>query len=324
MSSNNQKQPSTSTSSSYTSFSANESMKNLSISEDPSSKEVVSQDHKIVDNIPFGLGYAASAKASINGHSHQASSSSSTGDYNNSPKSQGQVDTRFLQSPLATRPASPYTLNPPVDSDGLSWPSVGAHARIAESEEENTQRELRIAEAVKTILTELGEDVTREGLLETPERYARAMLYFTKGYQDNIRDVIKRAVFEEDHDEMVIVRDIEIYSLCEHHLVPFFGKCHIGYIPNKKVLGLSKLARLAEMYSRRFQVQERLTKQIAMCLSDILKPMGVAVVIECAHMCMVSRGVQKTGSSTVTSCMLGCFRTQQKTREEFLGLLGRR
>ncbi|CAH6721915.1 GTP cyclohydrolase 1 [[Candida] jaroonii] len=227
-------------------------------------------------------------------------------------------------SPLQTRVASPCTLNPPIDSDGLSWPSVGARKRIEQTEEESKAREGRIAEAVKTILTELGEDTSREGLLETPERYARAMLYFTKGYEDNIRDVIKRAVFEEDHDEMVIVRDIEIYSLCEHHLVPFFGKAHIGYIPNKRVLGLSKLARLAEMYARRFQVQERLTKQIAMALSEMLRPRGVAVVIEATHMCMVSRGVQKTGSSTTTSCMLGCFREQQKTREEFLTLLGRR
>ncbi|ODV78721.1 GTP cyclohydrolase I (GTP-CH-I) [Suhomyces tanzawaensis NRRL Y-17324] len=227
-------------------------------------------------------------------------------------------------SPLLTRVASPYTLNPPIDSDGLSWPSQGARDRIEQSPEEAKAREQRIAEAVKTILVELGEDTSREGLLETPERYARAMLYFTKGYEDNIRDVIKRAVFEEDHDEMVIVRDIEVYSLCEHHLVPFFGKAHIAYIPNKKVLGLSKLARLAEMYSRRFQVQERLTKQIAMALSEILRPRGVAVVIEATHMCMVSRGVQKTGSSTTTSCMLGCFRDQQKTREEFLTLLGRK
>ncbi|CUS22480.1 LAQU0S05e06348g1_1 [Lachancea quebecensis] len=228
-------------------------------------------------------------------------------------------------TPLNTRPASPYTLNPPVEADGLSWPSLGSRVRSEETPEETQQRTDRIAEAVKVILSELGEDVSREGLLETPQRYAKAMMYFTKGYQHNIiNDVIKNAVFEEDHDEMVIVRDIEIYSLCEHHLVPFFGKVHIGYIPNKKVLGLSKLARLAEMYARRLQVQERLTKQIAMALSEILKPRGVAVVIEAAHMCMVSRGVQKTGSSTMTSCMLGCFREAHKTREEFLNLLNRR
>lgn len=226
--------------------------------------------------------------------------------------------------PLNTRPASPYTLTAPIEMDGLSWPSKGARERLESNEEDKTAREQRIAAAVKTILSELGEDPDREGLLETPERYARAMLFFTKGYEDNIKDVIKRAVFEEDHDEMVIVKDIEVYSLCEHHLVPFFGKCHIAYIPNKKVLGLSKLARLAEMYSRRFQVQERLTKQIATALSEILQPRGVAVVMECTHMCMVSRGVQKTGSSTLTSCMLGCFRSQQKTREEFLTLLGKR
>lgn len=227
-------------------------------------------------------------------------------------------------TPLQTRVASPCTLNPPIDSDGLSWPSVGARARIDQTEQEGKEREARIAGAVKTILHELGEDVNREGLLETPERYARAMMFFTKGYEDNIRDVIKRAVFEENHDEMVIVSDIDIYSLCEHHLVPFFGKAHIAYIPNKRVLGLSKLARLAEMYARRFQVQERLTKQIAMALSEMLRPRGVAVVIEATHMCMVSRGVQKAGSSTTTSCMLGCFREQQKTREEFLTLLRRK
>lgn len=229
-----------------------------------------------------------------------------------------------VATPLRTRAASPCTLNPPIDSDGLSWPSVGARTRIEETAQQAKAREQRIALAVSTILSELGEDVGREGLLETPERYARAMLFFTKGYGDNIRDVIKHAVFEEDHDEMVIVRDIEIYLLCEHHLVPFLGKAHIAYIPNKRVLGLSKLARLAEMYARRLQVQERLTKQIAMALSEILQPRGVAVVIEATHMCMVSRGVQKTGSSTTTSCMLGCFRQQQKTREEFLTLLGRR
>lgn len=218
----------------------------------------------------------------------------------------------------------PLTLAPPIDNDGLLWPLVGTRTRLTQLPQEAKAREERIAEAVKTILVELGEDPSREGLLETPDRYAKAMLYFTKGYEENIKDVIKKAVFEEDHDEMVIVRDIEIYSLCEHHLVPFFGKCHIGYIPNKRVLGLSKLARLAEMYLRRFQVQERLTKQIAMALADVLKPRGVAVVIEALHMCMVSRGVQKLGSCTTTSCMLGCFRDKQKTREEFLTLLGRK
>ncbi|AGO12012.1 AaceriAGR335Cp [[Ashbya] aceris (nom. inval.)] len=228
-------------------------------------------------------------------------------------------------TPLNTRPASPYTLQAPVEADGLSWPSAGARVRVEESADEEAERAGRIAAAVKTILTELGEDVTREGLLDTPQRYAKAMLYFTKGYQDNIlNDVINNAVFDEDHDEMVIVRDIEIHSLCEHHLVPFFGKVHIGYIPRRRVLGLSKLARLAEMYARRLQVQERLTKQIAMALQDILKPRGVAVVVEATHMCMVSRGIQKSGSSTVTSCMLGCFRDMHKTREEFLNLLRNR
>jgi len=248
----------------------------------------------------------------------------STNNHDESKKRKEPWYKKLSGVPLNTRPASPYTLNPPIDSDGLSWPSLGARGRIESSSDEAKARESRIADAVKTILTELGEDPKREGLLETPERYARAMLFFTKGYEDNIKDVIKRAVFEEDHDEMVIVKDIEIYSLCEHHLVPFFGKCHIAYIPNKKVLGLSKLARLAEMYARRFQVQERLTKQIAIALSEILQPRGVAVVIEATHMCMVSRGVQKSGAVTSTSCMLGCFRSQQKTRDEFLTLLGRR
>ena len=229
-----------------------------------------------------------------------------------------------LYSSRSQSPSSkPYTSNPPVDYDGLSWPSIGARERLESSPEEKAAREQRIAAAVRTLLFELGEDPDRDGLLETPERYARAMLFFTKGYEDNIKDVIKRAVFEEDHDEMVIVKDIDVFSMCEHHLVPFHGKIHIGYLPNSKVIGLSKLARLAEMFSRRLQVQERLTKQVAMALWEILQPQGVAVVMEARHMCMVMRGVQKPGASTTTSCMLGRFREVHKTREEFLTLLRR-
>ncbi|KAK7203359.1 GTP cyclohydrolase I [Myxozyma melibiosi] len=223
-----------------------------------------------------------------------------------------------------SRPASPYTLNPPIDFDGLSWPSIGTRSRLENTPEEREAKIKRIADAVRVILTELGEDPSREGLLSTPERYAKAMLFFTKGYEQNIRSVINRAVFEEDHDEMVIVKDIPVFSLCEHHMVPFNGTISIGYIPNSRVLGLSKLARIAEMFARRLQVQERLTKQVALAVWEILRPQGVAVVMEASHMCMVMRGVQKPGSSTVTSCMLGRFREAQKTREEFFSLIGRR
>ncbi|KAK9458597.1 GTP cyclohydrolase [Lipomyces oligophaga] len=223
-----------------------------------------------------------------------------------------------------SRPASPYTLNPPIDFDGLSWPSVGTRERLENTADERAAKISRIADAVRTILTEIGEDPSREGLLSTPERYAKAMLFFTRGYEQNIRSVINRAVFEEDHDEMVIVKSIPVFSLCEHHMVPFTGTISIGYIPNSRVLGLSKLARIAEMFARRLQVQERLTKQVALAVWEILRPQGVAVVMEAEHMCMVMRGVQKPGSSTVTSCMLGRFREAQKTREEFFSLIGRR
>ncbi|KAK9494140.1 hypothetical protein V1508DRAFT_413800 [Lipomyces doorenjongii] len=223
-----------------------------------------------------------------------------------------------------SRPASPYTLNPPIDFDGLSWPSIGTRERLEATPEETAAKIGRIADAVRIILTEIGEDPTREGLLSTPERYAKAIMFFTKGYEQNIRNVINRAVFEEDHDEMVVVKDIPVFSLCEHHMVPFTGTMSIGYIPNSRVLGLSKLARIAEMFARRLQVQERLTKQVALAVWEILRPQGVAVVMEASHMCMVMRGVQKPGSTTVTSCMLGRFREAQKTREEFFSLLGRR
>lgn len=222
-----------------------------------------------------------------------------------------------------TRPASPYTLNPPIDFDGLSWPSTGTRARLEQTPEEAQARLDKLASAVRTIFECIGEDPDREGLRETPQRYAKALMYFTKGYEENVRDLVNGAVFHEDHDELVIVKDIDVFSLCEHHMVPFAGKMHIGYIPNRRVLGLSKLARLAEMFSRRLQVQERLTKQVALAIAEVLKPQGVAVVMESSHLCMVMRGVQKVGSSTTTSCMLGAMRSSAKTREEFLSLLNR-
>ncbi|KAF2091162.1 GTP cyclohydrolase I [Saccharata proteae CBS 121410] len=229
-------------------------------------------------------------------------------------------------TPLAiSRPQSPFTQHPTIDFDGLSWPSLGTRERKEATDEQKDERLAKLSGAVKTILECLGEDPNREGLLETPERYAKAMLFFTKGYEENLFDIVNRAVFHEDHDELVIVKDIEVFSLCEHHLVPFTGKMHIGYIPNRRVLGLSKLARIAEMFARRLQVQERLTKQVALALSEVLQPQGVAVVMESSHLCMVMRGVEKTTSTTTTSCMLGRMRSTAKTREEFLNLVfGRR
>lgn len=241
---------------------------------------------------------------------------------------------------------------PSLLENGLGWPSKGALARMAEeasdpqieapasrtrtqtgetvapfalqgSTESSAEaaRVDRLAAAVKTVLECIGEDPDREGLLRTPERYAKALLWMTKGYSERLPDVIGNAIFAEDHDEMVIVRDIDVFSLCEHHLVPFVGKVSIGYVPNKHVLGLSKLARVAETFSRRLQVQERLTKQIAVAVQEAIRPRGVAVVMECTHMCMTMRGVQKPGATTVTSSMLGCFRTKDKTRAEFLNLI---
>ncbi|CAH8526778.1 unnamed protein product [Heterobilharzia americana] len=174
------------------------------------------------------------------------------------------------------------------------------------------------------ILIAVGENPNRQGLLKTPERAAKAMLYFTKGYEERVSDILNGAIFQEDHDEMVLVKDIEMFSMCEHHMIPFIGRVSIGYLPNKKVLGLSKLARIVEIFSRRLQVQERLTKEIATALTEAVNPRGVGVIIEATHMCMVMRGVQKINSTTVTTAMMGDLKENLKLREEFLQLAGRR
>jgi len=178
-----------------------------------------------------------------------------------------------------------------------------------------------VAASYRNVLKQVGEDPNREGLLDTPMRAAKAMMFFTKGYTETVQEVVQNAIFTEETDEMVVVRDIEFFTLCEHHLVPFMGKASIGYLPRGKVLGLSKLARIVEMYSRRLQVQERLTREIAGAVWEAVSPSGVGVVLEACHMCMVMRGVQKINSKTVTSSMLGVFRDDPKTRSEFLSLV---
>jgi GTP cyclohydrolase I len=174
---------------------------------------------------------------------------------------------------------------------------------------------------IRQLLAELGEDPTREGLVNTPKRVEKALKFLTGGYDANVDDVLNGALFTVDYNEMVIVKDIDFYSLCEHHLLPFFGKCHVAYIPTTKVIGLSKIPRLVEVFSRRLQVQERLTSQIADTIRDAVKPMGVAVVMEATHLCMSMRGVEKQNSFCVTSSMLGIFRDNARTRMEFLELL---
>ncbi|NBW66439.1 GTP cyclohydrolase I FolE [bacterium] len=166
----------------------------------------------------------------------------------------------------------------------------------------------------------VGEDPNREGLAKTPSRVAKSMTWLTRGYQMDVLDVVGDAVFEEDHHSMVMVRDVELYSMCEHHMLPFFGKAHIAYIPNGRIVGLSKLPRIVEIFSRRLQVQERLTEQVATAIEDVLKPLGVGVVIEANHLCMMMRGVEKQNSKTITSALRGSFRDDAMTRNEFLRL----
>jgi GTP cyclohydrolase I len=181
--------------------------------------------------------------------------------------------------------------------------------------------EIQMQTLVEQILIAVGEDPKREGLLKTPERVEKSMKFLTSGYQVNIDELINGALYEESYNEMVIVKDIDVYSLCEHHLLPFFGKCHVAYLPSGKIIGLSKVPRLVDAFSRRLQVQERLTTQIAQCIDEALKPTGVAVVIEALHLCMSMRGVEKQSSFTTTSSMVGSFKDDARTRSEFLSLL---
>ena len=206
----------------------------------------------------------------------------------------------------------------------LDWFGPEPH-HITESGNGQTQEEHsangRVEELLRQLLIELGEDPTREGLQLTPSRVRKSLAFLTGGYSTQPQEVLGTAVFEENYDEMVLVRDIEMYSMCEHHMLPFYGKCHIAYIPDGKIVGLSKLPRVVDVYSRRLQVQERLTTQIAQALQELLKPKGVAVVTEAYHLCMMMRGVQKQNSTTVASCMLGAFKEDYKTRSEFLNLI---
>jgi len=180
-----------------------------------------------------------------------------------------------------------------------------------------------LAGDVEEIVRVLGEDPGREGLLRTPQRVADSLLFLTSGYEQTLDDIVGRAVFAEPYEEMVLVKDIELYSLCEHHMLPFFGKAHVAYLPRGRVIGLSKVARVVDMFARRLQVQERLTTQIAEAIDEVLQPYGVAVVIDAAHLCMMMRGIQKQNSQTLTSCMLGSFRDDEKSRAEFLELIRR-
>jgi GTP cyclohydrolase I len=174
---------------------------------------------------------------------------------------------------------------------------------------------------IRQLLAELGEDAGREGLARTPERMAKALRFLTSGYAQKVEDILNAALFVEEYDEMVVVKDIDFFSMCEHHLLPFFGKAHVAYLPAQKIVGLSKIPRLVEMFSRRLQVQERLTTQIATTLEDVLRPRGVAVVMEGVHLCMLMRGVEKQNSKAVTSAMLGVFRERPETRAEFMELI---
>jgi GTP cyclohydrolase I len=246
---------------------------------------------------------------------------------------------RFLMPECTRRgrgvPGSLSTIVPNGGVWASSWPPSRARHKPVRSGLAPLERSARCAslarrcpggpleEHIRKLLQELGEDPDREGLARTPHRVAEALRTLTRGYSQNAEEIVNGAIFTEKYDEMVIVKDIDLYSMCEHHLLPFYGKCHVAYIPNGKIIGLSKIPRIVEMFGRRLQVQERLTQQVATCLEQVLEPKGVAVVTEAYHLCMAMRGVEKQNANAVTSAMTGIFLKDYRTRDEFLGLIRR-
>ena len=220
------------------------------------------------------------------------------------------------QSTRASVPARPLEARPPVHGDDVDSPQADWGLDLDPAPE----RQEEFESLVRRMLALLREDPQREGLLKTPQRVANALTWLTRGYEMDVAEMVGDAVFEEEHESMIMVRDIELYSMCEHHMLPFFGKAHVAYIPDGRIVGLSKLPRIVEVFARRLQVQERLTEQIAGAIEEVLRPRGVGVVIEAYHLCMMMRGVEKQNSKTITSAVRGAFRTDAKTRDEFLRL----
>ena len=214
------------------------------------------------------------------------------------------------------------TTKAPIEAPGPAHPGITAAAQAREAEP-RTLRDASLREIFAEVLTRVGEDPARDGLVNTPKRVAESLQFLTRGYSQTVDEVIHGALFDVDYDEMVIVKDIEFYSQCEHHLLPFFGRAHVAYIPQGKVIGLSKIPRIVDVFARRLQVQERLTQQVAEAIEDAIHPQGVAVILEAQHLCMMMRGVEKQSSQTITSAMLGVFKTQIQTRNELMSLIER-